>query len=62
MAWGYVQDWLDAPVVWVSAAGPGHRELLGQLICDLDLRGNLVSADSDFARFRNVRWLNPVQG
>lgn len=78
-AWGYVQDWLDAPVVWVPAAGPGHRELLGQLICDLDLRGNLVSdailaalclehgltivsADSDFARFQNVRWLNPVQG
>ncbi len=78
-AWGYVQDWLDAPVVWVPEAGPGHRELLGQLICDLDLRGNLVSdavlaalclehgltivsADSDFARFRDVRWLNPTHG
>ncbi|HWH27771.1 MAG TPA: TA system VapC family ribonuclease toxin [Mycobacteriales bacterium] len=78
-AWDYVQEWLDAPVAWVPEPGPGHRELLGRLIHELDLRGNLasdavlaalclehgltiVSADSDFARFREVRWLNPVQG
>ncbi len=77
-AWGYVEDWLEAPVAWIPAAGPGHRKLLGQLIGDLDLRGNLVSdavlaalclehgltivsADSDFARFRDLPWLNPVQ-
>ena len=76
-AWDFVQDWLNAQVAWVPAAGPGHRHLLGQLIRDLDLRGNLVSdallaalcvehgltivsADSDFARFTGVRWLNPV--
>lgn len=78
-AWSFVQDWLAAPAVWIPQAGVGHGELLGRLICDLDLRGNLVgdavlaalclehgltmvSADSDFARFREVRWLNPVQG
>jgi len=77
-AWGYVEGWLDAPVAWMPAPGPGHRHLLGQLIRDLDLRGNLVSdavlaalclehgltivsADSDFARFRDLEWLNPVQ-
>lgn len=77
-AWAYVEEWLDAPAAWVPTAGPGHRELLRALVCDLDLRGNLVSdavlaalclehgltivsADSDFARFRDVRWVNPVQ-
>lgn len=78
-AWEYVQDWLEAPVAWVPTAGRGHQELLGRLIRDLELRGNLVSdavlaalclehgltivsADSDFARFPGVRWLNPVPG
>ena len=78
LTWAELAALLDAPVVWVPGPGPGHRELLGQLICDLDLRGNLVSdamlaalclehgltivsADSDFARFRDVRWLNLVQ-
>ncbi len=77
-AWSHVEDWLDAPVSWIPEPGPGHRELLRGLICDLDLRGNLVtdavlaalclehgltmvSADSDFARFRDLQWLNPVQ-
>lgn len=77
-AWEYVTDWLDAPVAWVPEAGAGHRRLLGQLICDRDLGGNLVSdavlaalclehgltmvsADSDFARFPELRWVNPVQ-
>lgn len=78
-AWEYVQDWLDAPVAWVPEPGPAHRELVGRLICELDLRGNLVSdavlaalclehgltivsADSDFARFRDIAWLNPIGG
>jgi toxin-antitoxin system PIN domain toxin len=78
-AWKYVTDWLDAPAAWVPEPGRGHRQLLGQLICDRDLRGNLVSdavlaalclehgltmvsADSDFARFPEIAWVNPVQG
>ncbi|HEX4983391.1 MAG TPA: TA system VapC family ribonuclease toxin [Ilumatobacteraceae bacterium] len=76
-AWQFVDEWLDAPAVWVPAPGRGHRQILGRLIRDLDLRANLVSdavlaalciehglqmvsADSDFARFTEVSWLNPV--
>lgn len=76
-AWDFVEDWLDAPSVWVPVPGRGHREVLGRLVRDLDLRGNLVSdavlaalciehglqivsADSDFARFTELTWLNPV--
>lgn len=76
-AWQVVDEWLDAPATWVPGPGRGHRKLLGRLIRDLDLRGNLVSdaalaalsiehglkivsADSDFARFTEVDWLNPV--
>ena len=77
-AWEFVEDWLDAPATWVPAPGPGHRQLLGRLVRDLDLRGNLVSdavlaalclehglaivsADSDFARFTELTWVNPVR-
>lgn len=76
-AWQYVDEWLDAPATWVPAPGRGHREILGRLVRDLDLRGNLVSdaalaalciehgqeaisADSDFARFTEISWRNPV--
>lgn len=76
-AWQFVDDWFDAPATWVPVPGRGHRDLLGRLIRDLDLRGNLVSdaalaalciehglqmvsADSDFARFTEISWLNPV--
>ncbi len=77
-AWAFVEEWLDAPVTWAPEPGRAHREILGGLIEDLGLTGNLVpdavlaalclehgltmvSADSDFARFPAVRWLNPVQ-
>lgn len=76
-AWHFVDDWLDAPVVWVPQPGRGHREILARLIRELDLRGNLVtdavlaalcvehglrmvSADSDFARFTEIDWVNPL--
>lgn len=76
-AWRFVEDWLDAPAAWIPQPGRGHREVLGRLVRDLDLRGNLVtdaalaalcvehgltivSADSDFARFTELSWLNPV--
>ncbi len=77
-AWRFVDEWLDAPAAWVPGPGRGHRDILGRLIRDLDLRANLisdavlaalciehglqmVSADSDFARFTEVVWLNPVR-
>ncbi len=76
-AWLFVEDWLAAPASWVPVAGRGHAEILGRLVRDLDLRGNLVSdavlaalciehggeivsADSDFARFTEITWINPV--
>lgn len=77
-AWSFIDAWLDAPTAWIPAPGPGHREILGRLVRDLDLRANLVadavlaalciehglqmvSADSDFARFDEVEWINPVR-
>ena len=78
-AWAFVEDWLDSPVAWVPEPGPGYRAILAELVCRLDLRGNLVSdaalaalaiehgltvvsADSDFARFRDLTWYNPFDG
>ncbi len=76
-AWEFVEDWLAAPSTWVPAPGPGHREILGRLIRDLEMRAGMitdaalaamcvehglqiVSADTDFARFREISWINPV--
>lgn len=76
-AWELVEAWLDAPAAWVPEPGDAHRSILGRLVRDLDLRGNLVadaalaalciehgldmvSADTDFARFAEIRWVNPL--
>lgn len=76
-AWDHVRAWLNAPASWVPAPGPGHREILGSLLAEHDLRAGLVtdavlaalciehglsmvSADSDFARFPQITWINPV--
>lgn len=76
-AWQHVESWLDAPATWVPGPGRGHRDLLGRLLIERDLRAGLVtdaalaaiavehgltvvSADSDFARFPHLGWLNPV--
>jgi len=75
-AWGYVTDWLAADQAWVPSAGARHGEILGRLLTEGDLRGNLVtdahlaalaiehgvdlvSYDSDFARFDGVTWVHP---
>jgi predicted nucleic acid-binding protein len=72
-------DWFEARVAWIPQSGPGHRAIPRRLVCDLDLRGHLVSdavlsalsvehglavvsADSDFAWFRELTWVNPVAG
>ena len=76
-AWSIVEHWLAAPNSWVPTATERTAVILGDLIKDLDLRGNLVtdaqlaalaiehglsivSADSDFARFDGLRWMNPI--
>ena len=42
-AWSYVTDWLDADRAWIPTPGAHHREILGQLLTDEDLHGNLVT-------------------
>lgn len=42
-AWNYVTDWLDATQSWVPTTGARHRAILGRLLVDEDLRGNLVT-------------------
>jgi hypothetical protein len=78
-SWTFVREWLDAGNSWIPVPGERHAEILGRLIVDGDLRGNLVtdahlaalaiehgvgicSADSDFARFPELRWINPIAG
>lgn len=41
-AWGYITDWLDADQAWIPTPGVRHRDILGRLLVDGDLRGNLV--------------------
>lgn len=76
-AWTIVEQWVTAPNCWIPEATMRTARILGPLIKDLDIRGNLVtdaqlaalaiehgvavvSADSDFARFPEVRWINPL--
>jgi len=76
-AWRQVEEWLAAPAAWVPEPGPGHAQLLGDLIVRHEVAGNLVpdaqlaalalehgltvcSADTDFARFGEIRWRNPL--
>ncbi|MFT4029512.1 MAG: PIN domain-containing protein [Protaetiibacter sp.] len=42
-AWGFVSDWLDADQAWVPVPGNRHRQVLGALLVDGELRGNLVT-------------------
>jgi toxin-antitoxin system PIN domain toxin len=72
-----MQRWLATPVSWIPEPGPGHADLVANLITKYDLRGNLIpdahlaalalehgltlySADSDFARFPELAWVNPL--
>ena len=42
-AWSYITDWLDAAQAWVPTPGVRHRDILGRLLVDQDLRANLVT-------------------
>jgi uncharacterized protein len=76
-AWRHIEKWLAADVAWVPVPTDRHGEVLGRLITENEIRGNLIadahlaalaiehgvgvcSADSDFARFPEVRWVNPM--
>jgi toxin-antitoxin system PIN domain toxin len=41
-AWRQVSDWLACDVVWTPTPGPRHAEILGSLITEHEVRGNLV--------------------
>lgn len=42
-AWSYVTDWLDADQSWVPTPTNRHHDILGRLLIQGDLRGNLVT-------------------
>lgn len=41
-AWKQVEDWLNCPIVWLPQPTERHREILGTLLINQNLRGNLV--------------------
>lgn len=42
-AWSYVIDWIEADQSWIPSPGQRHAEILGRLLVESDLRGNLVT-------------------
>lgn len=77
-AWQHVETWLAAEPAWVPGPTERHAEVLGSLVRDYQLRGNLVpdaqlaalaiehgltlcSADTDFARFAEITWEDPLR-
>jgi len=72
-----VEQWLAAPGCWVPPVSERTVTILGRLVRDHDVRGNLVtdaqlaalaiehglpvvSVDSDFERFPQLRRINPL--
>jgi hypothetical protein len=77
VAWARVEDWLSSDVAWIPVPTPGHAQILGRLMRDYHVTGDLLtdahiaalaieyglavaSADTDFARFTEVTWVNPL--
>lgn len=78
-AWAFVRRWLDAGLVWIPPVTERTAAVLGRLVEDVPVTGNLVpdaqlaalaiehglvvmTADTDFERFPEVRWSNPLRG
>jgi toxin-antitoxin system PIN domain toxin len=75
-AWRHIEDWLTQPTAWIPAPTERHRILLPKLLADdvhgdlipdahlatLAIEHGLTvcTCDGDFARFRDVRWENPI--
>ena len=76
-AWQRVSAWLGRDIVWIPLPTERHAEVIGELLAQPSVHGNLVmdahlaalaiehgltlcSTDSDFARFRGLRWINPI--
>jgi uncharacterized protein len=77
-AWTQVKAWIALPKTWIPLPTDRHRTIIAQLLSEesrpdlapdahlaaLAIEHGLTvcSTDSDFARFRNVRWENPLAG
>jgi hypothetical protein len=78
-AWQQVSQWLACEPTWVPLPTERHGEVLGRLLAEPGMYGNLVpdahlaalaiehgltlcSTDGDFARFPELKWLNPLAG
>jgi len=75
-AWTRVKAWLELPQTWIPVPTEHHPRIISRLIdeeskSDLAADAHLAalaiehgltvcSTDSDFARFREVRWENPL--
>ena len=76
-AWSQIESWLACAQVWIPEPTERHAEVLGTLLAQPGVHGNLVSdahlaalaiehgltlcsTDGDFARFRGLKWLNPL--
>ncbi len=75
-AWSTARSWLELPAVWVPEPTAAHADVLGtlidgvsdsQLVPDAHLAAlaiehglTICSNDSDFARFPDVSWENPL--
>jgi toxin-antitoxin system PIN domain toxin len=76
-AWRQMLDWLACDPVWIPSPSERHAEILGGLLAQPGVTGDLVpdahlaalaiehgltlcSTDGDFARFRALKWLNPL--
>lgn len=76
-AWAQVEEWLRLPATWVPTPTDRHTGIMESLISDtgradlvpdahlasLAMEYGLVlqTTDRDFARFRGLRWENPLQ-
>ncbi len=75
-AWKQVEDWLAAETAWIPNPTDEHAAMMGKfvpactranLIHDAHLAAlalehglTVCSTDSDFARFPEIRWINPL--
>ena len=76
-AWQQVTQWLQREQVWIPQPAERHFEVLGNLLAQPGVHGNLVSdahlaalaiehgltlcsTDGDFARFRGLKWRDPL--
>jgi toxin-antitoxin system PIN domain toxin len=76
-AWDQIESWLACDPVWIPQPTDRHAEVLGSLLSQPGVHGDLVpdahlaalaiehgltlfSTDGDFARFRELKWVNPL--